>query len=437
MKKKLILILPILISIIGCNNNNITSAISNEIKSEIISNEINNNLSLDSSSINQSSIVFEESSSLNNESILNSSIVSDSEIKQEEKITSIKQIKEIAKEYTTLKNNVGVYESNINVELDLKLLACLDAITTKKGYGNKHKLLMSDGTNYIYVKTTESNYNYLKDYVNDQSTYKVSGNISLYNDEVEITNSIKPTYLPNKQININYENIEEKSLPQIYNDLYSLTLNCKGVAFSKIIKTKVKCIAKDINNSNMYFANNDKIIMVHGHDKVTNKFTAGSSYLLYGALSMYNFRPSLEYVYSSALQENINFDTSSLTKKTAADFYNYKYEVDKDANYPNYSKLFETPYIIDGYPNIYLKDNKEYMVFEDNYTANIYETYQQALNKKAVFIVNENYVKLTQSNNKYCPLYEYLSETSKVQIIVFPYLWNTNKYPQVYCYGII
>ena len=101
-------------------------------------------------------------------------------------ILSVKEIKEIAKGFRGLENNVGVYESNIEVDIDLTLIACLDAVTSKTGYGDRYKILMCDDNDYIYIKTTLENYQYLKQYVNDRSLYNIKGYISLYNNEVTV-----------------------------------------------------------------------------------------------------------------------------------------------------------------------------------------------------------------------------------------------------------
>ena len=348
---------------------------------------------------------------------------------------TIASIKEKAKEFVGKENKYGVYESNVSVSLNLKLLANLDAITTKDGYGDRYKILMSDGKDYIYLKTNYENYDYLEKYVTDQGVYSVKGTISLYNGEVEIAVSEKPTYLKDQNIELDYDSLaKEQTLSEVYESISSLKLNVKGIAFSKIVKVKVKCLAKDINNTNMYFGNGDYIINVHGHDKITNGFTAGNSYVLYGAIQMHNFRPGLECVGHESLSTPVEFNTDSLDSKTAAEFYNYKYETDEDATYPKYSALFYHPYKITGYVNVYLKDNKQYVVFEDKFNTNYYSKYQNAADAKAVFFVNENYIKLTESNAHYCPLYEHFGLESKLEITIFPYLWNTQKYPQVYCY---
>ena len=419
-------------NLVTSSNSTSISSLTSSNTSITASSSLSSSSSSNKDSSTSSSISSSSSSNLSSSS---SSTSSSSSSKVENKIT-ISFVKEEAKKYKGLENSVGVYESNYYVEIDLALIACLDAITTKTGYGDRYKILMSDGNDYIYIKTKQENYTYLKNYVEDRGVYTVKGYISLYNNEVELTVSEKPTYLSNKTIDINYESLAAKdTLENIYNEMYGLKLNCKGIAFSKIVAIDVVCLAKDINNTNLYFGNGSRIINVHGSDKVTNKFVVGSSYTLYGALNMHNFRPGLEYVHSVKLDSNIEFNVDTAKEMKAEDFYKYKYETDKDASYPNYSKLFEYPYIIKGYANSYTKDNKEYVVFEDKYNTNYYSTYQNAMNAKAVFFVNENYIKLTASNNKYCPMYEHIDVGTNLETIVFPYLWNTQKYPQVYCYN--
>ena len=107
---------------------------------------------------NSSSSSLELSSSSSLSSSKNSSIESTNSSSSLTQSITIAHIKEKAKEYKGLENSVGVYESNYSVEIELKLLACLDAITTKTGYGDRYKILMSDGTDYIYLKTKQENY---------------------------------------------------------------------------------------------------------------------------------------------------------------------------------------------------------------------------------------------------------------------------------------
>ena len=390
-----------------------------------------------STSSSQSTAVQTTSSSSNITSSNNSSEQSSSSSNSAAEKVSVKDIKSKAANYLSSVNEVGVYESTEEVKIDLQLIAVLDAITTKQGYGSRYKALMSDGEDYIYVKITDTEYKDLKKYITERQTYHVKGVIGLYNKtEPEIISDGEIEYIGDNIISTGYLSLtEELSLSDIYDHLNNLSLNCKGVAYSSVIKTKVTCLAKDINSTNLYFGNGQYIINVHGNDKVTNNFTKGSSYILVGALSVYNYRPSLEYVYSEPISEEITFDYDNALSLKASEFYNYTYQVDEDEKYPEYTKFFETPKLVEGYINYYLKDGKGNLVLTDNYYNSPFSTIENAKSAKSIMIDNENCRQLTDSNVDYCPLYEYALEEIKVNLVVFPYMWNTSKYPMVYCYN--
>ena len=390
-----------------------------------------------STSSSQSTAVQTTSSSSNITSSNNSSEQSSSSSNSAAEIISVKDIKKKAENYLSSVNEVGVYESTEEVEIDLQLIAVLDAITTKQGYGSRYKALMSDGEDYIYVKITDTEYKNLKKYVTERQTYHVKGVIGLYNNtEAEIISNGEIEYIGDEIILTDYLSLaDELSLSDIYENLNNLALNCKGVAYSSIIKTKVTCLAKDINSTNLYFGNEQYIINVHGNDKVTNNFTKGSSYILVGALSVYNYRPSLEYVYSEPVSEEITFDYDNALSLKASEFYNYTYQVDEEEKYPEYTKFFETPKLVEGYINYYLKDGKGNLVLTDNYYNSPFSTIENAKSAKSIMIDNENCRQLTDSNVAYCPLYEYALEETKISLVIFPYMWNTSKYPLVYCYN--
>ena len=390
-----------------------------------------------STSSSQSTAVQTTSSSSNITSSNNSSEQSSSSSNSVAEIISVKDIKKKAENYLSSVNEVGVYESTEEVEIDLQLIAVLDAITTKQGYGSRYKALMSDGEDYIYVKITDTEYKNLKKYVTERQTYHVKGVIGLYNNtEAEIISNGEIEYIGDEIILTDYLSLaDELSLSDIYENLNNLALNCKGVAYSSIIKTKVTCLAKDINSTNLYFGNGQYIINVHGNDKVTNNFTKGSSYILVGALSVYNYRPSLEYVYSEPISEEITFDYNNALSLKASEFYNYTYQVDEEEKYPEYTKFFETPKLVEGYINYYLKDGKGNLVLTDNYYNSPFSTIENAKSAKSIMIDNENCRQLTDSNVAYCPLYEYALEETKISLVIFPYMWNTSKYPLVYCYN--
>lgn len=435
MKKKNLILsgLIFLLGLTACQGTNIISSIS--VSSSTSSSQSNVETT---SSSNQTSLSTSSSSPITVQtSSNNSSWQSSSSSNSADEKISVKYIRQKAENYLSSVNEVGVYESTEEVEIDLQLIAVLDAITTKQGYGSRYKALMSDGEDYIYVKITDTEYKNLKKYVTERQTYHVKGVIGLYNKtEAEIISNGEIEYIGDEIILTDYLSLaDELSLSDIYEDLNNLTLNCKGVAYSSIIKTKVTCLAKDINSTNLYFGNGQYIINVHGNDKVTNNFTKGSSYILIGALSVYNYRPSLEYVYSEPISEEITFDYNNALSLKASEFYNYTYQVDEEEKYPEYTKFFETPKLVEGYINYYLKDGKGNLVLTDNYYNSPFSTIENAKSAKSIMLDNENCRQLTDSNVAYCPLYEYALEEIKVSLVVFPYMWNTSKYPMVYCYN--
>lgn len=434
MKKKNLILsgLIFLLGLTACQGTNIISSIS--VSSSTSSSQSNVETA---SSSNQTSLSTSSSSPITVQtSSNNSSWQSSSSSNSADEKISVKYIRQKAENYLSSVNEVGVYESTEEVEIDLQLIAVLDAITTKQGYGSRYKALMSDGEDYIYVKITDTEYKNLKKYVTERQTYHVKGVIGLYNKtEAEIISNGEIEYIGDEIILTDYLSLaDELSLSDIYEDLNNLTLNCKGVAYSSIIKTKVTCLAKDINSTNLYFGNGQYIINVHGNDKVTNNFTKGSSYILIGALSVYNYRPSLEYVYSEPISEEITFDYNNALSLKASEFYNYTYQVDEEEKYPEYTKFFETPKLVEGYINYYLKDGKGNLVLTDNYYNSPFSTIENAKSAQSIMLDNENCRQLTDSNVAYCPLYEYALEEIKVSLVVFPYMWNTSKYPMVYCY---
>ena len=87
--------------------------------------------------------------------------------------------------------------------------------------------------------------------------------------------------------------------------------------------------------------------------------------------------------------------------------------------------------IYKGYANVYQKDYKYNVVLNDKYNKGVgYDTYTSAKNDKALFIKNESCVGLTDFT--FCPFNECVLENVYIEVVVAPYLWNTNKYWQVY-----
>lgn len=425
MNKRKLLLLCIPFLLIGCKKQPITSSSysSSSSNNTVVSSESSN----EDTSISISNGV--DSSSSEKESSISSSekesSISSSE--KEEILSDLGNIKERARSLKNNVNDLGVAESNVKVIIDLKLLATFDMITSKNGMGNRYKLLMTDGNDYIYVKTDSTVYQKVKGRIG--VVLNIEGTVSLYCGVEEITHNGTFNAITKEIMDPTFEAI---SLEDAYSYTDDMTLNCKGCNGGKLVQIECKYLGK-MDDTNGLFYDGEYIINVHGDSKYLNSLNIGNSYLINGALNVFNFRPGLQY-YSSTSSSKI-FDDIDASKLEIMDdsAYNIKYEVDKLAKYPAYSNMFKKLRRIEGYVNYYLKDGKYYTVFDKEYKEDCYTAYTNAVSAKALFFKNESMVNISSdiglTKN---PLNEHYVSGNKVSIVVAPYLWNTNKYWQVY-----
>ena len=456
MKKRNCLVLCLSLLLVGCvNKPNSSSVVSNE-SSQVISNDSSlessqkdtSNLSLESSNETSNpttSISSLESSSIDSsESICSSDYESSSSIASSssslesesssvssstsiETLNSISACKDRAVELLPLVNDKNVAESDIQVEIVAKVLARFDAITTKSGYGDRYKILVANEEGYIYLKVNSDIYSKLENKIG--TFFNIKGNLSLYCGEVEITVSEMLTEVSHESNN--YENLYvEKSIEQIYRNLDSISLNTKGCGYSSLVKFTGKYLAT-MDNVVLLFTDGSKIIQVHGPKKFKNSLSVGQVYDIYGAMNMYNYRPGIEYIFSkNNNQINIsNYDKNSL-KTINNSIYSIKYEVDKNKTYPSYSSMFEELKIYKGYANFYQKGSNYYVVLTDQYNEESYYAYTNAKDDKALFIKNESCTGLMDFT--FCPFEQYILENICIELVVAPYLWNNQKYWQVF-----
>lgn len=428
MRYKIIIGLSLSLLLIGCNGKSSTSSTSN---TSLNSSEYSSIELSDSSS----SIVSEESSvATSSNDIFSSQISSEvssldsSSIQDNNYITSIKECKEKAKQLSSVVNDKNVAESDLMVNIKAKVLSRFDAITTKNGYGNRYKILVVNDEGYIYLKVDDIIYSKLENKIG--SYFDIVGNLSLYCGEVELTVNDMPTEI--SHVDDQYENLYiSKSLRQIYDHLSSISLNCKGCGYSSLVKFTGKYLAT-MDDVVLLFSDGDNIIQVHGPKKFKNSLSVGSVYDIYGAMNMYNFKPGIEYVYSK-INNQVSIsdvDKSKLDTIDNQNLYSIKYETDKNSSYPSYSKQFEELRVYRGYANIYQKGYKYYVVLKDTYKDVGYDTYTIARDDKALFVKNESCVGLIDFT--FCPFYDFILEDVYIEVVVAPYLWNTNKYWQVY-----
>lgn len=325
-------------------------------------------------------------------------------------------------------NAVGVYESDQEAEFEVKLLASLDAITTKAGYGNRYKLLVANDEGYIYLKVGPEIYSRLKS--KSGTCYRVRGTVSLYCGEAELTVNEMPEEIASRDYSVAFE---KRTLEEIYLHLSRVTTNTKGCAFSSLTSFQGKYLGA-MDDAVLLFFDGEKIIQVHGDSKVKNGLSQNAVYLISGAMTLFNYKPGIEYISSQRVDGDFDYtiDKTELETIDRTCYENF-YEVDKNESYPEYSSFYQELKIFRGYANLYYKNSGEYLVLDTAFNENYYSTYTAAAQNKALFLHNDSCVNLTTEKDRTaCPLYAYVDDEIYVEMVVAPYLWNTNKYWQVY-----
>lgn len=424
--KKRFLSLALLLVLVGCNNSNHHSSIFN-------SSSNNQNTSQSTSDYNVTSSIDSSFSSNNCSSNIVSSdnSSSDSNISiSNQTLYDIHSCKVASETLVDKVNDYGVCESNIDVEIKGKVLARFDAITTKSGYGNRYKILVANLDQYIYLKVSKEVYDQLEN--NIGSSYLFKGKLSYYCGEVEVT--LNQDLIDCEEIVINDEELFlDKSIDEIHNQMMNLKTNIKGCAISSLVSFKGKYLAA-MDDQVLLFSNGNKIIFVHGPNKFKNSLVVNSIYQINGAISLYNYRPGIEYVSSSVSNDTLidAIDTSKLSYIDST-LYDISYKTDTNDSYLEYRSLFTEFKLFKGYVNLYYKNNSGYLVLDSQYHQDEYSTYTSASSNKALFIKNENCTNL-YSDQDYInsPLIDYVNENIEVEMVLVPYLWNTNKYWQVY-----
>lgn len=345
---------------------------------------------------------------------------------------TIAEIRVLSLACETIANEVGVGISSEYVKFAGKLLARLDSATSKSAYGKQYKLLFADTTGYIYVSADDAIYDNLEDKIG--SSYQIIGNPSYYIGAAEVVLS---SYTSVGAINVNLSTIAENapSIAGVHEHASSLSLNNKGVAFSKIVTFDAIYYGK-ADDSVLLFVDANNAIYVHGDRYIGNQFTLRNSYRLTAAVTMFRFRPGVEFLEKVAI-DNMEIEIEAETL-TATKLYNYQYEVDKAPSYPNYSSKFTKLYAHIGYANYYYKDGDAYVVLEDAFNKYTYLTYQGARSAKALFLKNDNCIDLYfESDFNNCPFSQYkTAEPIQIKTIFMPYLWNDLDYWQGFAVAV-
>ncbi len=430
--KKLFIPLILTTLLFSCSSGNKKDTSSDSYASSISTKEESTS-SIDLSSYINSNTSNQELSSSTTNSNQSSSTSGNEEIIETITISSAKE-KSLA--LADKVNDVDVAVSTETIQIKGVLLSRNDAVTTKSGYGNRYKLFIADATSYIYVQVDYKVYAKLENSIG--KTYLFKGNPSLYCKEPEL---VIESYEEVSSINIDLATLSTPftSVNDIHQKEKTLSTNCKGIAYSSLISIDLTYIGIH-DDKVLLFSDGKDLILVHTRDKIKNSLTLNSSYHLYATLSMYYYRPGLEYI----SHENINqIDVTSLKNNakdiTAQELYSTRI-YDKDNNksnmfYEEYTSRYQYLYHFKGYLDYYMVNSKIYVVLTDTLIdhQSIW-TKENAISNKSLFIVNDYYFNISEFQFTSSNYYQDYLNGSQLDIYFSLDLYNTGKYFQIFLY---
>ena len=150
---------------------------------------------------------------------------------------------------------------------------------------------------------------------------------------------------------------------------------------------------------------------------------------------MYKYALSFDYITHVSLNEDISIPNVKEGIKEVDLYKNYPTK-DSTSHFKVYEERKMNVYSFEGYVDYYVKTDKIFFVLSS--TLNVLEstnrTKENARSKQTLFVSNETESNLTLNDSKYSKLYEAWQKKEKVNLTIYPYAWNSEKYFQVHVY---
>lgn len=355
---------------------------------------------------------------------------------------SISEINKLCDQITTTTDDINV-NGNDKVSFVGKMVFTegVVATSTKNGYltTNQYKCFVYDNEDWIYIGINSSMYEQLSKYqYKDDEYLSIKGTTHKY---LGINEVIVDSYeYIGETTTLNYsldklfesKSIEKKTISEVFDIAKNEKINIKGITYStKIVQIDARYVQK-VENAISLFGSETDYIYLHGSDKLNNNFTVENSYHLYCVISMYLYRPQVQFLDSrnfSSEETNVEVNLNNLTTKSGEDIYNVSYTKETTQHSLNYENIFGKIYSFTGYVSYYIKNYNYFFVLDDN-LSNSYNAYTNAKTAKTLFVNNENETKIsTQKDLTYSNLGKYYQ--TKISVSFTPYLLNTSGYWQV------
>ncbi|HBM69983.1 MAG TPA: hypothetical protein DD377_01010 [Firmicutes bacterium] len=408
---------------------------SNQEESSTSENFSNSSLEKDSSSSNQE----EQSSETNISSSSEEEITSSEEETIDEQVqkASIKEVKNACLQFIGEPNKVGLEIGNQNYEIEGLIISIFDFGKSTKDYNgtNPYKAIITDGQDYLTIALDKNNYLKVKDYVGKEDTiYRVIGKTSRLNGKAElVVTSFE--FLESSTQRVSKDQLfslanDAKSIVNINERLKKSPLNEAGNYDGQLSILTLKYVTK-IENEVLLFTDGQKYITMHGSNQLYNLFkNSTSSYEILFQENMYHYGQSLEYIASRTSELKI---TPPIANKAITSEYLYtcNYVNGKSTHFEKYEEVKSNIYNFKGYVDYYLKNGLAFFTLVDKLPTNSSHTITASSSLKSLFVNNESESKLDTASMQYSKLYEAYAEDKEIELTVYPYNWNSQKYFQV------
>lgn len=440
MKKNFILTTILFASILASCNITSTTTDSNTDTSTTIDTSTDTKLS-DSTSTSQGGNTTNTSTNTN-------TITTDEKDNYEQ--LTIKQVNELC---NNIKENGDVnVQGSKKVSITGRMMFAESINCTQKGYlpSNAYKLFVYDETGYIYVGVNADRYNnvFSKYEYSNTAYYTFNGTINKYLGQNEV---IMESYqwlgdVPSSLTNDVIKSFTSKinTMDEIYTLDSSLSLNNKGIAYSSVVAFEGKYVDK-VENAVALFANGINVMRVHGSTKLNNNFNSvkteeelsnSATYIIYGVLSVYNYIPEVQYLFSEKSENVVTYDLTKATKLSANELWKLTPDKDKlkTSHYKEYEEIAKEIHYFEGYVNFTNYGGKNYMVLTDTYVENNFTSSINESNGKALRINNEGETGLATIKDDQYSIFANLyvnNSSQKIRVYFTTYSYNTNHYWQI------
>lgn len=355
---------------------------------------------------------------------------------------SLEEAKNACLSFEGTPNKAGLVIGERLFEVQGLVISVFDFGKSTKAYNGteKYKATITDGVSFLTVALNEQFYKKVKDYIGQETTfYKIVGKESRLNGKAElIATSFK--FLSDATTRYSSEQLlsiapNSSSINDSYSRLSKTPLNAAGNYDGEIRSIKLKFVEKVVD-SVWLFTDGVNYVTLHGPSKAYNNFKATTKAInVLVQENMYKYALSFDYITHVSLNEDIAIPKAKETIKEADLYKNYPTK-DSSSHFQTYEKRKMNVYSFEGYVDYYVKTDKIFFVLSSilNVLESTNRTKENARSKQTLFVSNETESNLTLNDSKYSKLYEAWQKEEKVNLTIYPYAWNSEKYFQVHVY---